>query len=79
LLKGKNMKVVEFKSKIKNNKIDIPAAIQAKLDYQQGKAIRVIVIMEDNEAENEINFKDKALTDFFKGYSSSDAIYDEYK
>ncbi|WP_373495736.1 hypothetical protein [Aquiflexum sp.] len=73
------MKAVEFESKIKNNKIEIPAAIQAKLVFQHGKAIRVIVLMEGIEVEDDLNFKEKALTDFFKGYSSSDAIYDEYK
>jgi len=41
------MKAVEFKSKIKNNRILIPKKIQPELNAGKGKDIRVIVLVED--------------------------------
>lgn len=43
------MKALEFKSKIKINRILIPSKIQPELKSNQDKDVRVIVLMDDSE------------------------------
>lgn len=74
------MIALEFKSKIKNNRIQIPAGIQSKFKSDPEKDVRVILFLEEADAKLEDNdFKQAAVSDFFKGYSESDSIYDRSK
>jgi hypothetical protein len=70
------MKAIEFKSRIINNKIQIPARIQSELNINQNKLIRVIVFIDDSEIYDNLLFQSVAAEDFLKGYSDSDSVYD---
>jgi hypothetical protein len=72
------MRALEFKSKIKNNQIKIPARIQTALKSNQDKDIRVIVFVDDSEIYDNLLFKNTSSSQFFQGYSESDSIYDNY-
>jgi hypothetical protein len=72
------MRAVEFKSKIKNNQIQIPIKVQSELKTNQDKDIRVIVLIDDSEIYDSILFQESATRQFLKGYSDSDSIYDNY-
>lgn len=74
------MLALEFRSKIKNNRIVIPARIQAKIKSEPDKDVRVIVFIEDpDEISDDEEFRQAAVSDFLKGYSESDSIYDDIK
>jgi hypothetical protein len=72
------MRAIEFKSKIKNNQIQIPIKIQSELKSDQDKDIRVIVLVDDSEIYDNLLFQDSASSQFLKGYADSDSIYDNY-
>jgi hypothetical protein len=70
------LRAIEFKSRIKNNQIQIPARIQSELRANKSKDIRVIVFIDDSEIYDNLIFQDSASEKFLKGYSESDSIYD---
>jgi hypothetical protein len=70
------MRAIEFKSKIKNNQIQIPLKIQFELKTNQDKDIRVIVFIDDSEIYDNFIFQESASRQFLKGYADSDSIYD---
>lgn len=70
------MRALEFKSKIKNNKILIPTRIQSELKTKQDKDVRVIVLIEDSDIYDDQIFQQTTQSQFLKGYSNSDSIYD---
>jgi hypothetical protein len=70
------MRAIEFKSKIRNNKIQIPEKIRSEFLTNKGKDIRVIVFIDDSEIYDSLIFQDSAIEKFLKGYSESDSIYD---
>lgn len=70
------MRAIEFKSKIKNNRILIPAALQSELYTNPDKDIRVIVLIDDAEPYDDLVFQQSIKKLFLKGYSESDSIYD---
>ncbi len=72
----RNMKALEFKSKIKNNKISIPARLQPELKNKQDKNVRVIVLIDDSDIYDDLAFESTTQSQFLKGYSDSDSIYD---
>ncbi len=72
------MRALEFTSKIKNNRILIPATIQSELKIKQEKDVRVIVLIDDADMHDDIVFRDSAQSHFLKGYADSDSIYDNY-
>ena len=71
------MKAIEFKSKIKNNQILIPAKIQSELKSKQDKNVREIVLIDDRDTYDDLTFQVTTQNQFLKGYSDSDSIYDE--
>jgi hypothetical protein len=74
------MIALEFRSKIKNNRIQIPPRIQNKFKSDIEKDVRVIVFFEDpDENYDDLDFKQSSASEFLKGYSESDSIYDNYK
>lgn len=72
------MRAIEFKTKIKNNQIQIPTKAQSELKYNQDKDVRVIVLIDDSEIYDNILFQESAGNHFLKGYADSDSIYDKY-
>ena len=72
------MRALEFKTKIKNNQIQIPAGIQSELRTSKDKDIRVIVLIDDSEKYDESIFQETSNTQFMNGYSDSDSIYDKF-
>ncbi len=72
------MRALEFTSKIKNNWIFIPDKIQSELRIKQDKDVRVIVLIDDSDMDDDRIFRDAAQSQFFKGYADSDSVYDNY-
>jgi hypothetical protein len=72
------MKAIEFKSKIKNNQIQIPKKAQSELKTNKDKDVRVIVLIDDTEIYDNIVFQESARDQFLKGYADSDSVYDNY-
>lgn len=70
------MRALEFKSKIKDNQIPIPAGIQSELKTNQDKDVRVIVLIDDSELYDNLIFQQSTQSQFLKGYADSDSIYD---
>lgn len=70
------MRALEFKSKIKNNKISIPAKIQSELKINDDKNVRVIVLVDDADVEEDLIFQKTTQHQFLKGYADADSIYD---
>ncbi|MFW5760316.1 MAG: hypothetical protein ACOCXH_04990 [Cyclobacteriaceae bacterium] len=70
------MKALEFKSKIKDNQIKIPAKVQSELNSNEDKDVRVIVLMDDSDLYDDLIFKKSTKDHFLKGYADSDSIYD---
>jgi len=76
LYKTQTMRALEFKSKIKDNQIQVPDGIQSQLVTNQ--EIRVIVLLDDPETNDDLIFRQSAKKRFFKGYADSDSIFDDY-
>ena len=72
----RNMRVIEFKSKIRENKILIPRRMQSELIAERDKSVRVVIFMEDSDVYDEKAFRQMAKNQFLKGYAASDAVYD---
>jgi hypothetical protein len=70
------MRAIEFKSKIKNNQILIPAKIQSELKTKKDSTVRVIVLVDDSDIYDDLIFRQTTQNQFLKGYADSDAIYD---
>jgi hypothetical protein len=73
------MKALEFKSKIKDFHIRIPKRVQSELKDNQEKNVRVIVLMDEVESNEESVFHNSVREEFLKGYADSDEIYDNYE
>lgn len=72
------MKALEFKTKIKNNRIEIPLRIQSELKTNQDRDVRVIVLIDDSEKYDDLIEKQIAAKHFLQGFAESDSIYDNY-
>lgn len=72
------MKALEFKSKIKNNQISIPDKIQSELRTRGGKNVRVILLLDDLDNDEEAIFRQSAKSQFLQGYADTDSVYDTY-
>ena len=70
------MRAIEFKSKIRENKILIPRKMHAELVSEYGKTVRVVVFVEDSEVYDEKSYRQMTKSQFLKGYADSDSIYD---
>ena len=72
------MRALEFKTKFKNNQIQIPSRIQDELKKNHDKNIRVIVLIEESDLIDDMIFQESTKNYFLKGYAESDSIYDNY-
>ena len=73
------MKALEFKAKIKNNRILLPARLQSAVKLNNDKDVRVIVLMDEEESSDEALYQIQSSEHFLNGYAVSDSIYDNYK
>jgi len=71
------MRALEFKARIKNNHIRIPKGLQSELKMNEDKDVRVIVLIDDAGASDDLVFREAASSQFLKGYSDSDSVYDK--
>ena len=58
-------------------KINIPKTFQKEFIDSENKNVRVIVLVEEKEYQEERLFKSMTVDNFLKGYSESDSIYDQ--
>jgi hypothetical protein len=70
------MRALEFNSIIKNNNILIPENLRREFSGDKKMNVRVIVLLEDNEINDNLDFKMISQQHFLNGYSDSDEIYD---
>lgn len=71
------MRALEFKTRIKNNQILIPSRIQSELKSKQNQ-VRVILLVDDSDINDQIDFQKTAQEQFLSGYAESDSIYDNW-
>lgn len=72
------MKAVEFKTKIKNNRIEIPKKLHKQIISSKNSDVRVIVLMEDINQKSKEDFSILVRDQFLKGYAKTDSVYDNY-
>ena len=72
------MRALEFKTRIKNNQIQIPVGVQSELRTNKDKDIRVIVLLDDSDNYDDFVFQKTSSAQFLKGYADSDSVYDNY-
>lgn len=70
------MRAIEFKSKIRENRILIPRKIQPELMVGYDKSVRVVIFVEDSDIYDEKPYRQMTKNQFLKGYADSDSIYD---
>ena len=70
------MRAIEFKSKIRENKILIPRKIQSELIAVCDKNIRIVIFVEDSDVHDETAYRKMTKSQFLKGYADSDSVYD---
>jgi hypothetical protein len=70
------MRAVEFKSKIRENKIMIPSRVRSELIAGNDRKVRVVVFVEDSDIYDAKTYRQLTKNQFLKGYADSDSIYD---
>ena len=70
------MRAIEFKTKIRENRILIPRRMQSELVAERDKSIRVVVFVEDTDIYDEKAYRQLTKRQFLNGYADSDSIYD---
>ena len=70
------MRAIEFKSKIRDNRILIPRRVRQELITEQDKNVRIVIFVKDNDMYNEKAYRQMTKSQFLKGYADSDAVYD---
>jgi len=71
------MRAIEFKSKIRENKISLPRRLQSEMITGYNKTVRVVLFLEDTDVYDDNAFRQLTKSQFLKGYAKSDDIYDE--
>ena len=72
------MKAVEFKTKLKNNRIQIPKKLHNQVTTSKNKNVRVIVLMDEPDQKEKDDFQHLSKEQFLKGYAKTDSVYDHY-
>ncbi len=72
------MKAVEFKAKLRNSRIQVPAKLNRVLVKGKNRDRRVILLIEEGDRNDESDFKRLTTEQFLKGYSEADSVYDNY-
>ncbi|MDP2338340.1 MAG: hypothetical protein Q8N05_18195 [Bacteroidota bacterium] len=72
------MKAIEFRSKLSHNRILIPKTMQEELKKFDEKNIRVMILPDEIDVDNDLVLKQTTALQFLNGYADSDSIYDNY-
>jgi len=72
------MKAVEFTTKLRDNKIQIPKKLHKQVTTSKNKDVRVIVLMDEQNQKEKDDFQNLSKEQFLKGYAKTDSIYDNY-
>jgi hypothetical protein len=70
------MKAVEFETEFSDNTINIPESFRLELSLSKDKHVRVIVLIDDLENNEEATFKNIVSAQFLNGYDDTDSVYD---
>jgi hypothetical protein len=70
------MRTLEFNTKIKNNQIQIPIDVRSEFKTNNDRDIKVIVLLDESDDNDDSLIRKIETIQFFKGYSDSDSIYD---
>jgi len=70
------MRAVEFETELTGGTIQIPESFQTELALSKDKHVRVILLMDEFEKNEETEFKSMFKDQFLSGYDAADAIYD---
>jgi len=70
------MKAVEFESELSDNTIKIPENFRLELAASKDKHVRVIVLIDEFDKDDEAEFKNMAGAQFLNGYDEADSVYD---
>ena len=70
------MRAIEFKSKIRDNRILIPRKLRQELISEQDKNVRIVVFVKDSDVYDEKAYRQMTKAQFLKGYADSDSVYD---
>jgi len=70
------MKAVEFETELSDNTINIPENFWLELSLSKDKHVRVIVLVDDFEKNEEAEFKNMVRARFLNGYDDTDSVYD---
>jgi ferredoxin-fold anticodon binding domain-containing protein len=70
------MRAIEFKTKIRDNKILIPRSVRHELVAEQDKNVRIVVFVKDSDVYDDKAYRQITKSQFLKGYADSDGIYD---
>jgi hypothetical protein len=68
------MRTLEFNTKIKNNQIQIPIDVRSEFKTNNDRDIKVIVLLDESDDNDDSLIRKVETIQFFKGYS--DSIYD---
>lgn len=71
------MKALEFKTQLKNNRIEIPKNLHKLVNTSKNKDVRVILLMDEPDQNENDDFKNLVREQFLKGYAKTDSIYDQ--
>ena len=72
------MRALEFNSIIRDNQILIPKENQSQFVSNASKLVRVIVLIDELEEDEDLLFSQSTKSQFLKGYADSDSIYDAH-
>jgi len=70
------MKAVEFETELTGDSIQIPENFQMELSLSKDKHVRVILLIDDLEINEEKAFKNLVRDNFLSGFDETDAVYD---
>ncbi len=70
------MRAVEFKTKIKNNRIQIPKNLYKQVNTSPYKDVKVMVLMDEQNQKED--FQLLSIKQFLKGYAKTDSAHDQY-
>ncbi|MDF2431913.1 MAG: hypothetical protein JWP44_1544 [Mucilaginibacter sp.] len=70
------MKAVVFETELSDNTINIPENFRSELSLSKDKHVRVIVLIDDFEKNEEAAFKKMVSAQFLNGYDDTDSVYD---
>ena len=70
------MRAIEFKSKIRDNRILIPRKVRQELISEQDKNVRIVVFIKDSDVYDEKAYRQMTKAQFLRGYADSDSVYD---